>query len=123
MKIMSWFATAIVLASCLASTAQAAPPAPARWTVMVYMSGDNNLEDYIVKDIEQELGLAGSTPASRSWHWPIGARLRPEPRRLADDQALLRHPGHRGRCSQRRGRLGRTKFRRSADADRFRHVG
>ena len=32
----------------------------ARWTIMVYMSGDNNLEDYIVKDIEQELGLAGS---------------------------------------------------------------
>ena len=27
---------------------------------MVYMSGDNNLEDYIVKDIELELGLAGS---------------------------------------------------------------
>ena len=27
---------------------------------MVYMSGDNNLEDYIVKDLEQELGLAGS---------------------------------------------------------------
>jgi hypothetical protein len=45
-----------------AAPAHAAPPAPqARWTVMVYMSGDNNLEDYIVKDIEQELGLQGST--------------------------------------------------------------
>src|SRR5262245_21393841 len=60
MKMLSWFATAMVLAGCLASVAQAAPPAPARWTIMVYMSGDNNLEDYIVKDIEQELGLAGS---------------------------------------------------------------
>jgi len=27
---------------------------------MVYMSGDNNLEDFIVNDIEQELGLLGS---------------------------------------------------------------
>jgi hypothetical protein len=44
----------------MTGTAWAAPPAPARWTVMVYMSGDNNLEDYIVKDIELELGLAGS---------------------------------------------------------------
>lgn len=50
-----------LLGSCIATPLQAAPPAPqARWTVMVYMSGDNNLEDYIVKDIEQELGLQGS---------------------------------------------------------------
>ena len=34
------------------STAGAAPPAQAKWTVMVYMSGDNNLEDFISKDIE-----------------------------------------------------------------------
>jgi hypothetical protein len=27
---------------------------------MVYVSGDNNLEDYVVKDLEQELGVAGS---------------------------------------------------------------
>jgi len=32
----------------------------AKWTVMVYISGDNNLEDYVVKDIEEELGLVGS---------------------------------------------------------------
>ena len=40
----------------------AAPAAPAKWTVMVYMSGDNNLEDYIVKDLELELAALGSTP-------------------------------------------------------------
>jgi hypothetical protein len=53
MALLGWLA---------AAPAHAAPPAPqARWTVMVYMSGDNNLEDYIVKDIEQELGLQGSS--------------------------------------------------------------
>ena len=35
--------------------------ATAKWTVMVYMSGDNNLEDYIVKDLELELAARGST--------------------------------------------------------------
>jgi hypothetical protein len=51
----------LVLTLVAAATAYAAPPpSPARWTVMVYISGDNNLEDYVVKDIEQELGLAGS---------------------------------------------------------------
>src|SRR5262245_19896314 len=44
------------------AVASAAPPAAkARWTVMVYMSGDNNLEDYIVKDLELELAAQGST--------------------------------------------------------------
>ena len=58
----SWQIVGIALLGGLfAVPASAAPPAPqARWTVMVYMSGDNNLEDYIVKDIEEELGLAGS---------------------------------------------------------------
>ena len=60
MKHLSWLATGIVLSSCLVNVAQAAPAPQARWTIMVYMSGDNNLEDYIVKDIELELGLAGS---------------------------------------------------------------
>jgi hypothetical protein len=51
-----------LLGGIVAAPSHAAPPAPqARWTVMVYMSGDNNLEDYIVKDIEQELGLQGSS--------------------------------------------------------------
>jgi hypothetical protein len=41
---------------------QAAPPAPqAKWTVMVYISGDNNLEDYVVSDIEDELAPTGSS--------------------------------------------------------------
>ena len=40
----------------------AAPPAPqAKWTVMVYISGDNNLEDYVVKDLELELAPTGSS--------------------------------------------------------------
>ena len=61
MKTLSWLATGIAFSGFLVGVAHAAPPAPqARWTIMVYMSGDNNLEDYIVKDIELELGLAGS---------------------------------------------------------------
>jgi hypothetical protein len=55
------FVALLVLLSMLASAASAAPPVPnAKWTVMVYISGDNNLEDYVVKDIEEELGLVGS---------------------------------------------------------------
>lgn len=39
----------------------AAPPASkAKWTVMVYISGDNNLEPYVVSDIETELATIGS---------------------------------------------------------------
>lgn len=34
---------------------------PAKWTVMVYMSGDNNLEEFIAKDIETELAPTGSS--------------------------------------------------------------
>jgi hypothetical protein len=41
--------------------AGAAPPAQAKWTVMVYMSGDNNLEDFIAKDIDLELAPTGSS--------------------------------------------------------------
>ena len=55
-----------VLLSTLTGTAAAAPPTPrAKWTIMVYISGDNNLEDYVVSDIETELAPelppAGST--------------------------------------------------------------
>jgi hypothetical protein len=39
----------------------AAPTAQAKWTVMVYISGDNNLEDYVVTDIETELAPTGSS--------------------------------------------------------------
>ncbi len=61
MKTLSWLVTGIAFSGLLVGVVHAAPAAPqARWTIMVYMSGDNNLEDYIVKDIELELGLAGS---------------------------------------------------------------
>jgi len=61
MRTLIGFLCSLVGALLLASAALAAPPtAQARWTVMVYVSGDNNLEDYVVKDIEEELGLAGS---------------------------------------------------------------
>ncbi len=53
-----------VLLFSLTGNALAAPPPPqAKWTVMVYMSGDNDLEGYVVGDIEQELAAAGSTAA------------------------------------------------------------
>jgi len=51
-----------VLATLISGTVSAAPPvAQAKWTVMVYISGDNNLEDYVVKDIELELAPVGSS--------------------------------------------------------------
>jgi hypothetical protein len=36
------------------------PPPPAKWTLMVYIVGDNNLDDYVPLDIETELAPAGS---------------------------------------------------------------
>ena len=52
----------LVLLATLTGSALAAPPAvQAKWTVMVYISGDNNLEDYVVKDIETELAPTGSS--------------------------------------------------------------
>ena len=54
-------ATLLILVTLISGTVSAAPPAPrAKWTVMVYISGDNNLEDYVVKDIELELAPVGS---------------------------------------------------------------
>jgi hypothetical protein len=50
-----------VLAASMTGSAAAAPTARAKWTVMVYISGDNNLEDYVVKDIETELAPTGSS--------------------------------------------------------------
>lgn len=57
------FVALLGLLSPLTSTARAAPAAPAQWTVMVYISGDNNLEEYVVSDIETELAAIGSTAA------------------------------------------------------------
>jgi len=46
----------------LSGTVLAAPRAGhAKWTVMVYISGDNNLEDFVVSDIETELAPTGSS--------------------------------------------------------------
>jgi len=55
----------VILSLVLIQTTQihasAAPPTPtAKWTVMVYISGDNDLESYVVRDIETELAPAGS---------------------------------------------------------------
>jgi hypothetical protein len=56
------FAAVFLLLFTIAGTAFAAPPAPrAKWTMMVYISGDNNLEDYVVKDLELELAPTGSS--------------------------------------------------------------
>src|SRR5215207_3702446 len=52
----------LMFAISLTGSVNAAPPvAKAKWTVMVYMSGDNNLEDYVVQDIETELAPTGSS--------------------------------------------------------------
>ena len=59
-------AAVVAIMAITGGSGSAAPPSGggtnAKWTVMVYMSGDNNLEDYIVKDIELELAAMGSTP-------------------------------------------------------------
>jgi len=56
------FVVLLSLLSTLTGTAFAAPPAAkAKWTVMVYISGDNNLEDFVVSDIETELAPTGSS--------------------------------------------------------------
>ena len=60
MKAVSWLMSGLVSTLFFANAALAAPAPQARWTIMVYMSGDNNLEDFIVKDLELELGLQGS---------------------------------------------------------------
>jgi cysteine peptidase C11 family protein len=56
------FVVLVGLLSTLTGTAFAAPQAAkAKWTVMVYISGDNNLEDFVVSDIETELAPTGSS--------------------------------------------------------------
>jgi hypothetical protein len=50
-----------VLVAMLTGSAYAAPPTKAKWTVMVYISGDNDLESYVISDIETELAPTGST--------------------------------------------------------------
>jgi len=50
-----------MLVVTLTGSALAAPAPRAKWTVMVYIAGDNNLEPYVVNDIETELAPTGST--------------------------------------------------------------
>ena len=59
---ISVLALLVMTALAAASTASATTfPQPTKaWTVMVYIDGDNNLEDYVVKDIETELSALGS---------------------------------------------------------------
>jgi hypothetical protein len=63
-KSVNLFVTVAILSAILSTvtgSVSAAPAATAKWTVMVYISGDNNLEDYVVKDIELELAPTGSS--------------------------------------------------------------
>lgn len=54
----------VLIMGCAApATTLASPRQSAEWTVMVYMSGDNDLEKYIVLDLEQELAATGSSDA------------------------------------------------------------
>ena len=62
LRLFVTFALMIVLLAVLTEVTSAAPPVRrAKWTVMVYISGDNNLEDFVVKDIELELAPTGSS--------------------------------------------------------------
>lgn len=62
LRLIGALVSVIVLLVTLAGSAVAASPAPqAKWTVMVYISGDNDLEEYVVKDIELELAPTGSS--------------------------------------------------------------
>jgi hypothetical protein len=62
LRFIASFVSVIVLLVTLTGVVAAAPPARrAKWTVMVYISGDNNLEDYVVLDLENELAPVGSS--------------------------------------------------------------
>jgi hypothetical protein len=62
LQILLSLLTVVLLLITMPRTVQAAPPTQkAKWTVMVYISGDNNLERYVVDDIETELAVPGST--------------------------------------------------------------
>jgi hypothetical protein len=50
----------LMLGGASAHRAAAAPAARAKWTIMVYQSGDNDLESYVPLDLETELAALGS---------------------------------------------------------------
>lgn len=61
-KIQFVITTLIVFVFVVSLTGTASAAAPrSKWTVMVYISGDNNLEKYVIDDIETELAVTGST--------------------------------------------------------------
>ena len=49
------------LISAQSCTSPLPPATKAQWTVMVYIAGDNELEEYVVNDIERELAFTGSS--------------------------------------------------------------
>ncbi|HSL44951.1 MAG TPA: clostripain-related cysteine peptidase [Anaerolineales bacterium] len=55
------FISLFVLLLTLSCTSVATPPARAKWTIMIYLSGDNDLENYVVQDMESELAAVGSS--------------------------------------------------------------
>jgi hypothetical protein len=65
-KVVALAAIVVLLLTQTASLSAASPagagkpPAPAKWTFMVYIDGDNNLDAYVPLDIETELAPAGS---------------------------------------------------------------
>ena len=58
--IVTYLIVLVFLAPMTASALAAPSTARANWTVMVYMSGDNDLESYVVPDLETELAFTGS---------------------------------------------------------------
>ena len=66
LKIMTILAIVVLLLVQAAPTGatpppgKGKPPAQAKWTFMVYIVGDNNLDDYVPLDIETELAPAGT---------------------------------------------------------------
>lgn len=48
------------VATAVAPPGKGKPPRPAKWTLLVYIDGDNNLDPYVPLDIETELALTGS---------------------------------------------------------------
>jgi hypothetical protein len=62
LRLFAQLVSIFMLLISLTGTAKAAPPPlQSKWTVMVYISGDNDLESYVVGDIETELAHTGST--------------------------------------------------------------
>ena len=50
----------LIVAGAGAAVATAEPAPQAKWTVMVYMGGDNNLEKWVSHDIDREMAVTGS---------------------------------------------------------------